>query len=47
MGVDCIGVMIEVWRDNRLKGRAGVGESGNDGNVVDGNNEEEDGVDID
>ena len=46
VGVDCIGVMIEVWRDNRLKGRAGVGESGSDGDVVDGNGDE-DGVDID
>lgn len=45
VGVDCIGVMIEVWRDNRLKGRAGIGESGNDGDVVDGN-DDEDGVDI-
>lgn len=42
----CIGVIIEVWRDKRLKGRAGVGEIGDDGNVTGGNVDEDDEDDV-
>jgi len=38
----CIGVIIEVWRDNRFKGRAGVGEIGDNGDVTGGNVEDDD-----
>jgi len=46
VGMGCIGVITEVWRDNRLKGLAGVGETGDDGNAV-GGNEESDDEDVD
>lgn len=37
--VGCIGVITEVWRDNRLKGLVGVGEIGDDGNEDDDDND--------
>ena len=37
----CVGVITEVCRDSRLKGLAGIGESGNDGKVAGGNDDEE------
>lgn len=42
VGVDCIGVIIEVWRDNRLKGLAGVGEIGDSGSVACGSEDDDD-----
>lgn len=42
VSVDCIGVITEVWRDNRLKGLAGVGETGDDGTATGGNEDDED-----
>jgi len=40
--IGCVGVITEVWRDNRLKGLAGIGEIGDDGNVVGGNDDDDD-----
>lgn len=45
VGIGCIGVITEVWRDSRLKGLAGVGEIGDDGNVTGGNEDDDDDVD--
>ena len=42
VSADCIWVTIEVWRDNRFRARAGVGEIGDDGNVAGGNIDEDD-----
>ena len=42
VSVGCIGDIIEVWRDNRFGGRAGVGEIGDNGNVTGGNVDEAD-----
>jgi hypothetical protein len=42
VGTGCVGVITEVWRDSRLKGLAGIGETGNDGNVACGNEDEDD-----
>lgn len=42
VGADCVGAMIEVWRDNRLKDLAGIGEIGDDGNVAEGNEDDDD-----
>lgn len=43
MGVDtgCIGVITEVCSDSRLKGFAGIGETGNDGSVAGGSEEDD------
>lgn len=41
VNVDCIGVIAEVWRDNRFKGLAGIGETGDDGNVTGGNDDDD------
>ena len=41
VNVGCIGVITEVWRDNRLKGFAGIGEIG-DGDNVGGGKEDDD-----
>ena len=46
VGMGCIGVITEVWRDNRLKGLAGVGETGDDGNTA-GDGEGSDDEDVD
>ena len=42
VGAGCTGDIIEVWRDNRFKGRAGVGEIGDNGNIAGGNVDEDD-----
>ena len=42
VSVDCARDIIEVWRDNRFKGLAGIGETSDDGNVTGGNDEDED-----
>ena len=42
VGTSCVGVITEVWRESRLKGLAGIGEIGIDGNVAGGNEDEED-----
>lgn len=42
MNIVCIGVITEVWRDNRFKGLAGIGETGDDGNVAGGSDDEDD-----
>lgn len=42
MDADCVGTIIEVWRDNRLKDLAGIGEIGDNGNVARGNEDDDD-----
>ena len=42
VGTSCVGVITEVWRESRLKGLAGIGETGIDGNVAGGNEDEDD-----
>ena len=46
MGVEigCMGVITEVWRDSRLKGLAGIGETGGEGNDTGGNDDDDDNV---
>lgn len=42
VGTGCVGVITEVWRDSLLGGFAGIGETGNDGNVAVGGGDEDD-----
>jgi hypothetical protein len=41
VGIGCVGVITEVWRDSRLKGLAGIGETNDDGNVAGGNEDDD------
>lgn len=42
VGACCVGVITEVWRESRLKGLAGIGEIGDDGNIVGGSEDDDD-----